>query len=305
LHVQGNMLVTGTVYKPSDMRIKSQIHGVDPESQLNNVRKLKIYDYVVQSKNERGVLAQELAVAVPAAVQEMGDVRIGDNIVPNLLVVNERHLLYENLGATQQLDKELESEKENIVNIDTRVASLSETTAQQTTEVQDSLSTVVDMFFKEDGPPPPKWFKSKLAKYQNRPKYIGLEEEYFNFAFSLFRMGPARTLFTIGNFAPIFWLLGALFIFSNIRERRCIGLSCLLRYVSIMTLDILWYFDKVTFISVWTNYASAALTGVIILTVNYIRFRRIVKAESNDKKANLYKSLGFKPPEQKYKYLFI
>ena len=89
---------------------------------------------------------------MPPAVHEAGDVNINGVTVPNLLVVNERSLLYENIptsslssypfssslsssflsfhlafddiehiGATQQLDKHLQIEKSNIVEIDSRV----------------------------------------------------------------------------------------------------------------------------------------------------------------------------------------
>lgn len=42
------------MFKPSDMRIKSNIEAVDPIEQLKNIRNLKIYDYLVQSRKERG-----------------------------------------------------------------------------------------------------------------------------------------------------------------------------------------------------------------------------------------------------------
>lgn len=43
------------------------------------------------------MLAQELQVVIPSAVQEIGDTNIGGNTIPNLLVVNERVLLYESI----------------------------------------------------------------------------------------------------------------------------------------------------------------------------------------------------------------
>jgi hypothetical protein len=115
--------MTGYLYKPSDMRIKSEITQVDNKAQLRRIRKLKIYDYQVHSNSERGgilsflslapllsfpisssnffsrnlVLAQELATVMPEAVHTMGDTQIGGTTIPNFLVVNERTLLYESI----------------------------------------------------------------------------------------------------------------------------------------------------------------------------------------------------------------
>ena len=53
------MLVHGDVYKPSDRRIKSDITPVDPSDQLGHIRELKIYDYMVNSRRERGGMRRE------------------------------------------------------------------------------------------------------------------------------------------------------------------------------------------------------------------------------------------------------
>ena len=45
LTVHGNALITGTVLKPSDQRIKENIQPVDPSKQLENIQNLRIYDY--------------------------------------------------------------------------------------------------------------------------------------------------------------------------------------------------------------------------------------------------------------------
>ncbi len=46
--------MTGNLLKPSDVRIKTDIVGVDPIDQLKNIRNLKIYDYLIKSRRERG-----------------------------------------------------------------------------------------------------------------------------------------------------------------------------------------------------------------------------------------------------------
>lgn len=161
-------MVTGNLYKPSDKRIKSDIKEVDPTSQLDNIRNLKIYDYIVRSQSERGglylslaqcysinyfsVLAQELQAVIPQAVHTVGDVDMGNQVgvVPDFMVVNERYLLFDTIGATKQLDKALESEKQNIIDVDTRVANLKETAAQENTEVNDKIRSVFDVLFEEE-----------------------------------------------------------------------------------------------------------------------------------------------------------
>jgi len=45
--------------------------------------------------------------------------------------------------------------------------------------------------------------------------------------------------------------------------------------------------------------------GIWITILSYVRLRRIIRAESNDKRKQLIKALGFKPPEQEYKYLIF
>ena len=54
------------------------------------------------------------------------------------------------IGATQQLDKELETEKQTIVEIDSRVAELKETTAQENIEVKDKIRNLFDVLFAEE-----------------------------------------------------------------------------------------------------------------------------------------------------------
>jgi len=58
--VHGNIMVTGNIVKPSDVRLKSDFDEVRTESQLKNIEKLKIYDYNIKNplgpgeKRERG-----------------------------------------------------------------------------------------------------------------------------------------------------------------------------------------------------------------------------------------------------------
>ncbi len=65
---------------------------------------------------------------MPHAVERMpGEYVLKDGTrVPNLLVVNERILLYENIGATQQIGRVLEREVESVDILDNRVNKLEE-----------------------------------------------------------------------------------------------------------------------------------------------------------------------------------
>lgn len=272
LTIHGNALVTGQLYKPSDRRIKSNINSVNYQDQLENVRKLRIYDYEVQSRKERGVLAQELAEVMPTAVHGVGDVELGGSVVPNLLVVNERSLLYENIGATKQLDQNLNIEKENIINVASQVDGIKETNEKENTAVKGWVQTMTDSLFKEE-------FRRKVV-------YGGLEEEFFNFQFSVFRMGPARSLFVLGHFTEWLWVLGSLFVCSNVRSRKYLGYCCLIR---LLFNNILWtLFDKgplywgingylILTLIVVLNLISCLIYGLTALILNYKRVKKIIK----------------------------
>ena len=76
------------------------------------------------------VLAQEVQKVLPEAVQQIvKDVQLTEgSTVSNLLVVNERVLLFENIGATQELAKLVTEEGQIIDAIDGRVGKLEQCT---------------------------------------------------------------------------------------------------------------------------------------------------------------------------------
>ena len=99
LSVAGDVAVTGTMYRPSDKRIKSKITAVDKEEQLESIRKLQLYDYekkdpgtgdVVQ---ERGVIAQELREVIPDSVREVKMITSEGEHIDDFNVVDERRLM--------------------------------------------------------------------------------------------------------------------------------------------------------------------------------------------------------------------
>jgi len=257
LTVQGNALITGTVLKPSDQRIKENITAVNTSKQLENISNLKIYDYELKQwksgtqqntpRKERGVLAQELQTIIPEAVQKLGDVQLKDgSVVHNLLVVNERVLLFENIGATQQISKILEEGSGAIDEIDSRVEKLEEG-EEKVDQTQTRIDQVIEFVTNEE---------FQLDKDEGWCCYC-----------SIFGMGPAWTLFILGFFFWIFWLFGVFYIFScQNRVRRFGGAANLLACIlSVMYLSVIPTFFPIEAITI--SLLASFIAGVIILSL--------------------------------------
>eukprot|EP01122_Echinamoeba_exundans_P009800 TRINITY_DN3529_c0_g1_i1.p1 TRINITY_DN3529_c0_g1~~TRINITY_DN3529_c0_g1_i1.p1 ORF type:complete len:709 (+),score=91.74 TRINITY_DN3529_c0_g1_i1:933-3059(+) len=110
LEVQGNVIVNGAIYTPSDERIKKNFVPLDTDEMLENVSNVKLYEYEYKDrpgKKVRGVIAQEVAGTIPHSVSEVTTEPGNDEAdsPSSLLVVNDRALMIENLGATQRLAK--------------------------------------------------------------------------------------------------------------------------------------------------------------------------------------------------------
>jgi hypothetical protein len=74
---------------------------------------------------ERGVIAQEVQQVMPHAVETLGEVRLQDgSTIPNLLVVNERVLLFETMGATKELGKKIELEDQAVQHLGTKITQI-------------------------------------------------------------------------------------------------------------------------------------------------------------------------------------
>lgn len=129
--VHGNILVTGNLLKPSDKRLKENIQPASTKTSLQNITRLKLYDYDLKNPakpgeaRERGVLAQELQSILPMAVKQLDQVKIENGTtVQNVLVVNERMLLYENIGATQELYNHVLEDEGNVTKLGEKVNKL-------------------------------------------------------------------------------------------------------------------------------------------------------------------------------------
>jgi hypothetical protein len=117
LSVHGNIQVTGQVLQPSDRRIKQNFQPKDGKQQLENIKRMTLYEYDLKKEWEQvsgqdrgdrpevGVIAQEMAEILPDAVIATGrDVELADGqMVNNLLVVNKERIFMENVGAVQEL----------------------------------------------------------------------------------------------------------------------------------------------------------------------------------------------------------
>eukprot|EP01112_Ceratiomyxa_fruticulosa_P010118 TRINITY_DN266_c0_g1_i2.p1 TRINITY_DN266_c0_g1~~TRINITY_DN266_c0_g1_i2.p1 ORF type:complete len:632 (+),score=99.63 TRINITY_DN266_c0_g1_i2:203-2098(+) len=204
LSVGGNILVGGNIMKPSDMRIKENIVKIDDTAvQLDNIKKLKVYDYqraelggeTQQYTSERGVLAQELKTVLPNAVKVVGDVCLPNGkVIPNLLVVDDRVLLFENIGATQELGKVLDNVTEH---------------TNENTRLIEKISSIVNTIAKDEKKRPSRFLLLRL-------NVLGL--------------GPAWSLTILGFFLWPFWGLGACFLHSDRWIRQVSGFISLVLF---------------------------------------------------------------------------
>lgn len=115
LCVQGNIRLSGAILQPSDKRVKTDVVTLDSRQQLQTLRNLNLYRYQLTQewaetcgrrggeREDVGVLAQELAEALPDAVKVTSDVHMKNgNTVEKLLVVNKERLFMESVGAVDR-----------------------------------------------------------------------------------------------------------------------------------------------------------------------------------------------------------
>ncbi|EGG14723.1 NDT80/PhoG-like protein [Cavenderia fasciculata] len=127
LSVNGTIYASEGVYHPSDLRIKYDLHQVDTRTNLRNVNSMKIYDYKLHPEwvymngmdpyenQDRGIIAQELKEILPESVKTIGNRVINGREIDNLLVIKNNALMYENIGATQELSKQIDQLKEELI----------------------------------------------------------------------------------------------------------------------------------------------------------------------------------------------
>eukprot|EP01112_Ceratiomyxa_fruticulosa_P020384 TRINITY_DN691_c0_g1_i1.p1 TRINITY_DN691_c0_g1~~TRINITY_DN691_c0_g1_i1.p1 ORF type:complete len:646 (-),score=140.41 TRINITY_DN691_c0_g1_i1:81-2018(-) len=217
LSVGGNILVGGNIMKPSDERIKENIVPiVNTSEQLQNIKKLRMYNYdrinigkgsgPLEYVPESGFIAQEVKKVVPKAVHVIGDVTLSDGtVIPQLLVVDDRVLLLENIGATQELGKIIDD-----INEDT----------QDNKRIIEKISTLVETIQKSESTLEVNSMKSK---------------------FNLFGLGPAWSVTVLGFFFPFIWACGIGYMFSSRWLRQLSGLISLALFGLLVAIYVLLF----------------------------------------------------------------
>lgn len=146
LVVHGNLKVSGHIVQPSDSRAKQEIGELDTAEQLRNVQRIRVVKYRYEpefalhsglwdGKRESldadklvdtGVIAQEVRMVLPDAVQEAGSVTLpSGQVIDQFLFVNKDRIYMENIGAVKELCKvtgSLEMRIEQLERINARLA---------------------------------------------------------------------------------------------------------------------------------------------------------------------------------------
>eukprot|EP01119_Soliformovum_irregulare_P021983 TRINITY_DN741_c0_g1_i1.p1 TRINITY_DN741_c0_g1~~TRINITY_DN741_c0_g1_i1.p1 ORF type:complete len:668 (-),score=179.26 TRINITY_DN741_c0_g1_i1:329-2332(-) len=255
LSVHGNALITGSIMKPSDMRIKENLEAVDTTKNLENIKNLKVYDYDLKKwkdgpspARERGVLAQDVARLIPQAVKEFGDIQLENGTtVQNLMVVNERVLLFENIGATQELSKIIQDEIMQVDDLEERTQQLEDSETERLlgeNHTRRGIGEIVD-FITDD--------EITLDKDTGGCCYI-----------SMFGLGPAWTFFILGFFVPVMWIPGLFYTASTVNKtRRYGGLANLAACAVNAVILLLWF-------TVIRNYVHQAWAGTVFIFYSFI-----------------------------------
>uniref|UniRef100_A0A0N5AEA4 NDT80 domain-containing protein n=1 Tax=Syphacia muris TaxID=451379 RepID=A0A0N5AEA4_9BILA len=107
LSVGGDIYYAGVLHRPSDRRVKEDIHEIDTKSALSRLEKIRVVEYAYkpeiasewglteESRHRVGVIAQELANILPDAVTNNGD----------FLQVDDSRIFYETVAAATELSK--------------------------------------------------------------------------------------------------------------------------------------------------------------------------------------------------------
>eukprot|EP00026_Physarum_polycephalum_P003916 Phypoly_transcript_03933.p1 GENE.Phypoly_transcript_03933~~Phypoly_transcript_03933.p1 ORF type:complete len:747 (+),score=146.97 Phypoly_transcript_03933:165-2243(+) len=211
LTVGGSIFYTGDLVKPSDSRIKKNItllHNTNRQNEhRENISAIKLYNYdrvdlgsaELKYVQERGVIAQEVQKVIPAAVVQLKNAVLPDGtVVQNLLAVNDRELLLETIGATQELSSEADS-------IQKEVESLATVTKEHSTLLHTLVAAIASV---------------------RRSEATG--SSFLN----IFGIGPAWTCCVLGFFVPVFFLVGAFYMCSPVQHRQVAGLVSIVLFTS-------------------------------------------------------------------------
>ncbi|KYQ88188.1 NDT80/PhoG-like protein [Tieghemostelium lacteum] len=273
LTVNGNMLVTGELFKPSDRRIKRNIKE-DQSDHWEKINQLKLYEYDRVKMNgydkqsaagdqsnvvaEKGFIAQEVQKVMPNAVKLAGDVQLQDGTtVPNLLVVNDRVLLMENIGATQQIGRTLKNEQQHIIQMDEEINRVKQEGKRDQHVVLSKMQDLVSFMLSEE------------SKQQQRD----VDESCIYC--SIMGLGPAWTCFSLGFFFPLFWVAGSLFLFSGSRVKWVSGLANFLALVIEVIVISLFTFYLPRIAAIVLAPSIVAMGIVVCIFVGFFRQKNV------------------------------
>jgi NDT80 / PhoG like DNA-binding family/Chaperone of endosialidase len=284
LHVAGDIVMTGTLHKPSDRRLKSEVEDVNTLESLQNISRLALKEYDVQTwdaehasdgkpgaedrrvptRRERGVIAQEVREIIPYAGKARRSlsfcvcapsptplltvifvcfVRVhplfffahsrvlftvsalsGPSTLPdgrtvqNLLVVDERTLLFENVGATQELHDMMTRDRTQVESLGIRVRGVETGQASATQEAQTYHNEVRTAF------------EIATSRIDQLVDFVVDMQEEKRLRRSGRRsclccgLAPCWVVWLLGFLLPIFWFVGMAFLASPHRSSRRGGL---------------------------------------------------------------------------------
>jgi len=139
---------------------------------------------------------------MPSAVRVLRNVTLSDGtIMPELLVVQDRSLLFENIGATQELSRSVREQR-------TMLGSLSETLAYHMHEMGEKTKRVGILM-------------NNMVQFMLTEKKDNYETSCF--FLSIFGLGPSWTMYLLGFFLPVLWFFGLFYIASVATVKKVAG----------------------------------------------------------------------------------
>jgi hypothetical protein len=125
LTVDGDVCYTGKLYKRSNFRTKHDFEQVDEQEQLENIKRLNVYncrykeEYDRKRRSERGVIAQQVQQVMPHAVKQI-DVECANIEDGMLLAVNRDALQIEVIDATKAVAGRIDEIEERIEELENK-----------------------------------------------------------------------------------------------------------------------------------------------------------------------------------------
>lgn len=194
--------------------------------------------------HERGIMAQDLQKILPTATRTVNNVTMADGaVVDELIVVQDRALLFESIGATKELscivkkDQQLTQELSTMVKKDQEILqTIGEKVEEESIAAEKTLTAagkLLDYMLVE-----------KSDEKQESVCCVFVAGSGKGFYGSLFGLGPAWTLYMLGFFFPLFWAFGSLFILSHSKSKKICGSLHLITFFLTVLIGCLIYYPN-------------------------------------------------------------